>query len=120
VPRPATQFLIGRHGWLQPAALYYAARGVTESHTSAGAVAEALGLLEYGQRNLTRAEEVAVRDTSMQQPAPSLAGLPNHLLTIPEVAEFLNVPLRWVRDAVQQRRVRCTRIGKHVRFTLNT
>jgi excisionase family DNA binding protein len=60
---------------------------------------------------------VAVRDRSMQQAAPSLAGLPNHLLTIPEVAEFLNVPVRWVQDAVQQRRVRCTRIGKHVRFT---
>ena len=80
-------------------------------------MAEAVGLLEYRQSNLTRAEEVAVRDRSMQQAAPSLAGLPNHLLTIPEVAEFLNVPVRWVQDAVQQRRVRCTRIGKHVRFT---
>jgi excisionase family DNA binding protein len=41
----------------------------------------------------------------------------DHLLTIPEAAEFLNVPVRWLQDAVQQRRVRCTRIGKHVRFT---
>jgi excisionase family DNA binding protein len=39
------------------------------------------------------------------------------LLTVPEAADFLNVPLRWLQDAVQQRRVRCTRIGKHVRFT---
>ena len=45
--------------------------------------------------------------------------LPNHLLTIPEAAEYLNVPVRWLQDAVQQRRVRCTRIGKHVRFTVS-
>jgi excisionase family DNA binding protein len=80
-------------------------------------VAKALALLEYRRRDVTRAEEVAVLDRSMQQTAPNLAGLPNHLLTIPEVAEFLNVPVRWVQEAVQQRRVRCTRIGKHVRFT---
>jgi len=30
--------------------------------------------------------------------------------------EYLNVPARWVADAVRQRKVRCTRIGKHVRF----
>jgi excisionase family DNA binding protein len=42
---------------------------------------------------------------------------PNQLLTIPEAARYLNVPVRWVQDAVAQRRVRCTRIGKHVRFT---
>ena len=39
-----------------------------------------------------------------------------HLLTIDEAAAFLNVPARWVSEAVRQRRVRCTRIGKHVRF----
>jgi len=44
--------------------------------------------------------------------------VPNHLLTISEAAEYLNVPVRWLQDAVQQRRVRCTRIGKHVRFTV--
>jgi excisionase family DNA binding protein len=38
------------------------------------------------------------------------------LMTIPEAAYYLNVPVRWVRDAVGQRRIRCTRIGKHVRF----
>ena len=38
------------------------------------------------------------------------------LLTIDEAAEYLNVPARWVADAVRQRKVRCTRIGKHVRF----
>ncbi len=43
--------------------------------------------------------------------------LPKHLMTISEAAEYLNVPVRWLQDAVQQRRVRCTRLGKHVRFT---
>jgi excisionase family DNA binding protein len=38
------------------------------------------------------------------------------LLNIEEAAEYLNVPTRWVAEAVRQRRVRCTRIGKHVRF----
>jgi excisionase family DNA binding protein len=39
-----------------------------------------------------------------------------HLLNIDEAAAYLNVPARWVADAVRQRKVRCTRIGKHVRF----
>jgi excisionase family DNA binding protein len=38
------------------------------------------------------------------------------LLTIDEAASYLNVPARWVAEAVRQRKVRCTRIGKHVRF----
>lgn len=38
------------------------------------------------------------------------------LLTITEAAEYLNVPRRWVSEAVRLQRVRCTRIGKHVRF----
>ncbi len=40
------------------------------------------------------------------------------LLTIDEAAAYLNVPSRWVADAVRQHKVRCTRIGKHVRFRL--
>jgi len=40
------------------------------------------------------------------------------LLTIDEAAAYLNVPARWVADAVRQRKVRCTRIGKHVRFRI--
>jgi excisionase family DNA binding protein len=40
------------------------------------------------------------------------------LLNIDEAAEYLNVPARWIADAVRQRKVRCTRIGKHVRFRL--
>lgn len=42
--------------------------------------------------------------------------LPPSLLDIDEAAAYLNVPRRWVADAVRQRRIRCTRIGKHVRF----
>jgi excisionase family DNA binding protein len=56
-----------------------------------------------------------MRDTDAQQLRPP--SLPNRLLSIQEAAEYLNVPMRWVQDAVQQRRIRCTRIGKHVRFT---
>lgn len=40
------------------------------------------------------------------------------LLNIDEAAEYLNVPSRWIADAVRQRKVRCSRIGKHVRFRI--
>jgi excisionase family DNA binding protein len=40
------------------------------------------------------------------------------LLNIDEAAAYLNVPARWVADAVRQRKLRCTRIGKHVRFRI--
>jgi excisionase family DNA binding protein len=40
------------------------------------------------------------------------------LLNIDEAAAYLNVPARWVADAVRLRKLRCTRIGKHVRFRL--
>jgi excisionase family DNA binding protein len=59
-----------------------------------------------------------MRDKEFQAARSSLSPFTDHLLTIPEAAEFLNVPVRWLQDAVQQRRVRCTRIGKHVRFTV--
>lgn len=45
-------------------------------------------------------------------------GLPPSLLSLDEAATYLNVPRRWVADAVRQRRIRCTRIGKHVRFRI--
>lgn len=45
-----------------------------------------------------------------------LLALPNRLLTIQEATDYLNVSARWVQDAVQHRRIRCTRIGKHVRI----
>jgi excisionase family DNA binding protein len=50
---------------------------------------------------------------SVRNPHPP----PHHrpLLTIDEAAEYLNVPARWVADAVRQRKIRCTRIGKHDR-----
>lgn len=52
---------------------------------------------------------------------PGRSELPNpsagqHLYTIAEAASYLNVPERWVAEAVRRHRVRCTRIGKHVRF----
>jgi excisionase family DNA binding protein len=40
------------------------------------------------------------------------------LLTTEEAAAYLNVPARWVAEAARQGRVRCTRIGKHVRFRM--
>jgi excisionase family DNA binding protein len=50
--------------------------------------------------------------------APALDSLHQRpLLTMTEAAGYLNVSVRWLQDAVQRRQVRCTRIGKHVRFT---
>lgn len=43
---------------------------------------------------------------------------PQPLLTTEEAATYLNVPTRWVADAVREGRVRCTRIGKHIRFRI--
>ena len=40
------------------------------------------------------------------------------LLTTAEAAEYLRVSERWVQEAVRQRKVRCTRLGKHVRFRI--
>jgi excisionase family DNA binding protein len=48
---------------------------------------------------------------------PTTSPSSGRLLTLPEAAAHLNVSVRWLQEAVQQRRVRCTRIGKHVRFT---
>lgn len=39
-----------------------------------------------------------------------------YLLTTKEAAEQLNVPERWVADAVRAGLIRCTRLGKHIRF----
>ena len=43
---------------------------------------------------------------------------PPPLLNVDEAAAYLNVPRRWVADAVRQHRIRYTRIGKHVRFRI--
>jgi excisionase family DNA binding protein len=40
------------------------------------------------------------------------------LLTIAQAASYLNVPERWVADAVRQGRIRHARVGKHVRFKI--
>ena len=50
----------------------------------------------------------------MEQPLGKSAD--HRLLSIDEAADYLNVPARWVAEATRLRRVRCTRIGKHVRF----
>jgi len=49
---------------------------------------------------------------------PELSQGSASLLTIDEAAAYLNVPARWVADAVRQRKIRCTRLGKHVRFRI--
>jgi excisionase family DNA binding protein len=54
---------------------------------------------------------------SIHTEPPALVGLPMKLLTMQEVADYLDVPLSWVQDQVRTRKVRCSRIGKHVRFT---
>ncbi|MEP9384230.1 helix-turn-helix domain-containing protein [Nocardioides sp. KR10-350] len=40
------------------------------------------------------------------------------LLTTEEAAAYLNVPTRWVADAAREGKVRCTHLGKHVRFRI--
>lgn len=52
----------------------------------------------------------------MTRPNDEAATQAGHLMTIDEDAAYLNVPHRWVAEAVRARRIRCTRIGKHVRF----
>lgn len=74
---------------------------------------------------LSQLVEVAVVDTAtvdvlrqcLQRRDPNQPARPA-LLTIPEAAEYLHVPERWVREAARLRKVRCTRLGKHVRFRI--
>ena len=40
-------------------------------------------------------------------------------MTTDEAAEYLNVPPPWSPTRSGQRKVRCTRIGKHVRFRVD-
>ena len=42
--------------------------------------------------------------------------LPDGLLDIDGLAEYLRVPRSWVRDKVTARAIPHTRIGRHVRF----
>lgn len=53
----------------------------------------------------------------MTAPLHALAEAPR-LLNIDEAATYLNVPRTWLRDKVTARAVPHTRIGRHVRFTL--
>lgn len=46
-------------------------------------------------------------------------GLPApQLMTVEEAAAYLNVSPHWLAEAVRQRRIRCTRLGRLVRFRL--
>jgi excisionase family DNA binding protein len=55
---------------------------------------------------------------SRQSVAGEPATQPRHqpLMTTDEAAKYLNVPARWVADAARQGKLRCTKIGRHVRF----
>lgn len=53
---------------------------------------------------------------STKPTTPRATSSSHALLTIDEAAAYLNVPTRWVAEAVRVRRIRCSRIGKHVRF----
>jgi excisionase family DNA binding protein len=43
--------------------------------------------------------------------------LPDRLLTMQEVADYLDVPLYWVQQRVRLKTIPHTRVGRHVRFT---
>lgn len=49
----------------------------------------------------------------MVRPGPEV----DHLLSIAEAADYLNVPESWLREKVSARKVPFARIGRHVRFT---
>lgn len=44
-------------------------------------------------------------------------GLPVKLISMQGLAEYLDVSIFWVKDQVRHKKVDCTRVGKHVRFT---
>lgn len=50
-------------------------------------------------------------------PEPS-GGVNPHLMTVDQAAEYLNVSSRWLSEAVRGRRIRCTRLGRTIRFRL--
>jgi excisionase family DNA binding protein len=41
------------------------------------------------------------------------------LLTAEEIAEFLNVPVTWVRESTRSGAMPCVRLGRYVRFDLD-
>lgn len=51
---------------------------------------------------------------SVVPPSPEV----DHLLSIAEAADYLNVPESWLREKVTARKVPFARIGRHVRFTI--
>jgi excisionase family DNA binding protein len=71
--------------------------------------------LHHRRRGASLAREHPMTTASSPKTDPS-EQRKQSLLTITEAAAYLNVPARWVTDAVRQRKIRCTRIGTHVRF----
>lgn len=53
----------------------------------------------------------------MPHTTPPSLGMVASLLTVEEAAERLNVPASWLRKRVAERKVACTRLGRHIRFT---
>jgi excisionase family DNA binding protein len=58
----------------------------------------------------------AARDASDALARAGEARVDDRLLDAGEVAELLNVPVRWVRDATRDGRIPCLRLGRYVRY----
>jgi len=56
----------------------------------------------------------------MSQGAPNepSAQIAPVLLTTEEAAQYLNVPSTWLGDAARHHRIRCIKLGRHVRFRI--
>lgn len=50
--------------------------------------------------------------------SPSRADVvnPDPLLTVPEAADYLGVPVHWMRRAIHERRLPVLRVGRNVRL----
>lgn len=53
---------------------------------------------------------------SRSSEAPGAVPVAPHLLTVEEAAAYLSVPPHWLADAARNRRIRCTRLGRRIRF----
>lgn len=53
-----------------------------------------------------------------RQPIPSQATPSRELLSVPEAAERLGTPVRFVRRLIAQRRIRFYKVGRYVRFDI--
>lgn len=67
-----------------------------------------------GVRSESGSPSTAETEPRDEPPTPGRAR--PHLLDMDEAAAYLNVPRRWLAEAVRQRRIRCSRMGKNLRF----